>query len=101
MTAETARVPGRMAGDATHILVAMSAVDIATGRNVAPNKVVIRSEAHGFRKRGFFVVMFAAWSDRVFDLKNFPRTPILYHRILNCRAAQLLKKSLAKWCTLL
>src|SRR2546423_11997810 len=87
MAAEATRIPRRMAGDAAHVAVLMSALlaaDSFVGIGLAaPEKLADFVPAHGFGGVGFWVVIRMIGADRVGRLLHFPFFVRLDHGALD------------------
>ncbi len=90
VAAEAARVPRRVAGDATHVLVLHAR---SAGRPaVSPHSSLPSScHAHGFGHLRTHVVVPIAGRDRVGGLDDFPLDVFFDHRMLNDRVAAHLR----------
>src|SRR5206468_2490482 len=98
MAAEAAWVPRGMAGDAIHLLIAVSDGLVVAARDVAVNDLVagLAFEANRLGEMAGLVVMPVARSDDVLDLHHFPAQVCLDHGVLEQRVAAPLKATLAE-----
>ena len=81
VAAIAARVPGRVTGDARHVLIRVGAGLFNFRRHVAPDQFAVL-DAHGLGQVRLLVVARVSGVDRVFRLNDLPAEMGLDHRVL-------------------
>src|SRR5262249_5945156 len=102
MATEAARIPGRMASDATHILVLVSTdtailpISIRAVWEFTPDKLPALGKSDCLTHGRFRVIARVIWVDYVHNLWDFPLLVFFNHGVLQNLAPLTLEAPLAK-----